>query len=113
MSCPVLRALAGQRKNTILAGPMVQDHIHMLTGMPLTYVVASLASEKALQERDCPRNTRQGRLTRPHEFFDQTRYAGSVSVAAVGRMVSTGQGAVRTTCSATLPITKCRKPVRP
>jgi putative transposase len=61
---PVLRALAGQQGSTILAGPMVQDHVYRLIRIPSTYVIASLASEKTLQERGCPRNTRRGRSRR-------------------------------------------------
>jgi len=31
---PVWRALAGQRGSTILAGHMVQEHVHMLIRLP-------------------------------------------------------------------------------
>src|SRR5882724_8008907 len=31
---PVLRELAGQRGSTIVEGHMVQDHVHMLIGIP-------------------------------------------------------------------------------
>ena len=61
---PVLHELAGQQGSTILAGPMVQDHVYRLIRIPSTYVIASLASEKTLQERGCPRNTRRGRSCR-------------------------------------------------
>ena len=37
---PVLRELAGQRGSTIVEGPMVQDHIHMLIQIPPKYAVA-------------------------------------------------------------------------
>jgi putative transposase len=33
---PVLRELAGQRGSTILAGPMVQDHVHRFIRIPPT-----------------------------------------------------------------------------
>jgi putative transposase len=39
---PVLRELAGQRGSTIVAGPMVQDHVHMLIRMPPKYAVAEV-----------------------------------------------------------------------
>jgi putative transposase len=39
---PVLRELAGQRGSTILEGPMVQDHVHMLSRMPPQYAVAEV-----------------------------------------------------------------------
>ena len=39
---PVLRELAGQRGSTILAGHMVQDHVHMLIRIPPTYAVAEV-----------------------------------------------------------------------
>jgi putative transposase len=61
---PVLRALAGQRRSTILVEPMVQDHVHKLIWIPPTYAVASLASEKTLPEWGCPRNTQRGRSCR-------------------------------------------------
>src|SRR5215831_10353764 len=37
---PVLRELAGQRGSTIVAGHMVQDHVHMLSRIPPKYAVA-------------------------------------------------------------------------
>jgi putative transposase len=39
---PVLRELAGQRGSTIVEGPMVQDHVHMLIRMPPKYAVAEV-----------------------------------------------------------------------
>jgi len=39
---PVLRELAGQRGSTIVAGHMVQDHVHMLIRMPPQYAVAEV-----------------------------------------------------------------------
>src|SRR5215475_7240622 len=39
---PVLRELAGQRGSTIIEGPMVQDHVHMLIRMPPKYAVAEV-----------------------------------------------------------------------
>ncbi len=39
---PVLRELAGQRGSTIVAGPMVQDHVHRLIRIPPTYAVAEV-----------------------------------------------------------------------
>src|SRR5215813_246044 len=39
---PVLRELAGQRGSTIVEGPMVQDHVHMLIRIPPKYAVAEV-----------------------------------------------------------------------
>ena len=39
---PVLRERAGQRGSTIVAGPMVQDQVHMLMRMPPQYAVAEV-----------------------------------------------------------------------
>jgi putative transposase len=39
---PVLRALAGQRGSTIVAGHRVQDHVHLLIRMPPKYAVAEV-----------------------------------------------------------------------
>ena len=38
----MLRELAGQRGSTILEGPMVQDHVHMLIRIPPKYAVAEV-----------------------------------------------------------------------
>src|SRR4030095_15325984 len=39
---PLLRALAGQRGSPIVEGPMVQDHVHMLSRIPPKYAVAEV-----------------------------------------------------------------------
>ena len=39
---PVLRERAGQRGSTIVEGPMVQDHVHILIRMPPKYAVAEV-----------------------------------------------------------------------
>jgi putative transposase len=39
---PVLRELAGQRGSTLLKGPGVQDHVHMLIRIPPKYAVAEV-----------------------------------------------------------------------
>ena len=38
----MLRELAGQRGSTILEGPMVQDHVHLLIRIPPKYAVAEV-----------------------------------------------------------------------
>jgi len=42
----VLRELAGQRESTIVEGPMVQDHGHMLIWMPPKYAVSTVGFEE-------------------------------------------------------------------
>ena len=39
---PIVRELAGQRGSTIVAGHMVQDHVHMLIRIPPKYAVAEV-----------------------------------------------------------------------
>ena len=39
---PIGRALAGQRGSPLVAGPMVQDHVHMLRRLPPQYAVAEV-----------------------------------------------------------------------
>jgi putative transposase len=75
---PVWRELAGQRGSTILAGHMVQDHVHRLIRIPPKYAVAevmgSIKGKRAIAvARQCG-----GRQRNFHgERFWVRGYAGS------------------------------------
>ena len=56
---------------------------------------------------------RQAQRVRGQAFATATSASGSTNSCSGCRTVRTGQGAVRTTRSETLPINRCAKPLRP
>src|SRR5215813_14111345 len=78
---PVLRELAGQRGSTIVAGHMVQEHVHMLIRIPPKYAVAEVigyikGKRASAVARQCG--------GRPRNFNGERFWARGYAVSTVG-----------------------------
>jgi putative transposase len=78
---PGLRELAGQRGSPILEGPMVQDHVHMLSRIPpksaVAEVIGSTKGKSAIAVA-CPFGGRQ------RNFHGERFWARGYAVSTVG-----------------------------